>query len=636
MTLPTLQIGGLASGLDTNAIIAGLIEVEQIPVQQLEARKAEYSAKDAAWQTINTRFSAIRSALDAVDSLTDLNKLVSAASSNESAVLASPTGAATPGTVSFTVDALAANHQVASTTNFTGGDALVGAGAFTITIDGVDHTVTAMASTTLNELAQSINALGVEVAASVISVDGTDHKLMLTADDTGLSGAFTTSGTIASLTTTSVVQQAADAQMTLGSGAGALTITRSSNTVTDLVSGVSIELKETTTSAVTITIARDVDAGVEKVKGLVDAVNSALTTMADYTRYDSVSETAGILAGDSAARSLAFDLRSALSSVVNQESGEYAVPSSIGISLNRSGTFDFDETKLRGAMESDFDAVAQLFTVSGGAVDGRLSYVSKTAATVDGAYEVVVTQAATQAEATGSAYFGWFFDRSFDVTYDGNTTTVTVPGFASLTAAVNQINSDLDAAGITQVRATVESIGGGDQAIKLATAEYGSGSSFLVEASAPFGLGGTHTGADVAGTIGGQAATGTGQLLTASGGDPEGVQVSVTATAAEVAAAGGSLSLGDVVISSGMMGALGGLLDEAEGSGGKIARARDLWQAQVDLADERIETLLDRIDRKEALLLKQFAGLESAMATLSTQAAWLSSQLGALNANTPS
>ena len=79
MAVPLFNIGGLASGLDTSAIISSLIEVERIPVQQLESRKSLFNARDAAWQDLNTKFSAIRTALDALKTQDDLNKLVTAA-----------------------------------------------------------------------------------------------------------------------------------------------------------------------------------------------------------------------------------------------------------------------------------------------------------------------------------------------------------------------------------------------------------------------------------------------------------------------------------------------------------------------------------------------------------------------------
>lgn len=450
MALPLFNIGGLASGLDTSAMVTSLIEVERIPVQQLLSRKSEMEATDSAWQNITTKLSSLRTALEAIESSDDLDALVSATSSNETAMTATPSGAATPSTTSFTIDQLAKNHQMASDTDFAAGTDLVGAGDFTVTIGGSDHVVTADATTTVNDLALAINNLDAGVTASVISIDGTDYKLMFTGDDTGLDNTFTTSSTIASLASTSIVQQGQDAELTIGSGAGALTLSRSSNTVTDLVDGITINLHETSATAVTLSVGRDVDATVDAVTAFVTELNSVLSTLGTYTQYDSTTESGGLLVGDSTARSLMIDLRNALTSVVNDQNGEYAVSGSIGLSLNRDGTIDLDETELRAAIEDDFGAVADLLTSAG-------------------------------TEATG------------------------------------------------------------------------------------------------------------------------------------------------------ISGAFDSVLDDAEGAGGAIARARDAWTSQIALIDDRIEILEDRIDRHEALLLKQFAALEVAMSSLSSQAAWLTSQLGAQN-----
>lgn len=629
MAIPLFNIGGLASGLDTNSIISSVLDVERIPIQQLQARRANHQVQDNAWQTIKTRYSAIRTALNALDSQSDFDKFASVTSSNTAAVGVSTTGAATPGSISFTVDQLATNHQVASATNFTGADDLVGAGDFTITVGGTDHTVTTTADTTLGQLAASINGLAVGVSASVISVDGTDHKLVLSSENTGSANNFTTSGTVASLNTIDIIQQGVDAEVTIGSGASALTLSRATNTVTDLLAGVSIELTDTTTAAVTVSTQRDTDAAVTAISDLVNEMNAALTTIGELTAYSPEAESGGPLAGNGTARALALDLRSAISSVVNTASSTYPVASSIGISLNRQGTFDIDETKLRAALQDDFDAVVGLVTEGGTAADSRVGFVSAGESTIEGDYSVVVTQAATRARATSSVFSSPAADSTFQIVIGGTTVDVSVTTGQGVAAVVDAINSALTAAGATSVSASAVNVSGSDY-IELNHSSYGSAADFQVLGD-PFGLAGTYTGTDVAGTIGGEAATGSGQSLTADAGSPEGLIVRVMATTADVSGAGGSLALGDISYSRGVFGSLDVTIGHAEGSGGRIARAVDLTSSQIDLINDRIEVLEDRLDRREAMLIRQYAALETAMATLQSQAQWLSSQLGALN-----
>jgi flagellar hook-associated protein 2 len=634
MAIPLFNIGGLASGLDTNSIISSILDVERIPIQQLEARIVDHQAEDSAWQSVKARYSAIRTALNALDSAGDFDKFASVTSSNSTAVGVSTTGAATPGSISFTVDQLAANHQLASTTNFSGLDALVGAGDFTITIDGTDHTVTATADTTVAQLAASINSLDAGVSASVISVDGTNYKLLLSADNTGDANVFTTSGNVGSLGTMDIIQQGLDAEITIGSGASALTLSRSTNTITDLLPGVSIELSETTTSAVTVATQRDTEAAATAITELITEVNTTLTTIADLTRYSPESDTSGPLAGNGTARSLALDLRSAISGFVNSGSSDYAVASSIGISLNRQGTFDIDETKLRAALDDDFDAVVGTLVEGGTAVDSRVAFGGAGSSTVAGDYEVVITQAGTSPSALSDAFQRHNQDIAFQIVTGGTTVDVSLARRDEVDTVVQKIADALTAAGVSSVSVTKVQQGGDDY-IRLDHSSYGSANSFEVIGD-PFGLAGVYTGTDVMGTIGGEAATGSGRTLTADAGDPEGLILSITATAADVSGAGGTLSLGDISYTVGALGSLDMTVGYAEGSGGRIARAADLTASQIDLIDDRIEVLEDRLDRREAMLIRQYAALESAMATLQSQSAWLTSQLAALNGGSES
>ena len=443
MTLPSMNIGGLMSGLDTNGIISSLIDVERIPINQLKSRRSTLTAKDNAWQDISTRFSAIRTSLKAIDTSVERRGFVAAGTSNEAVATASASSTASPGSITFTVDRLATTHRVASTTDFASSSALVGAGDFTITVGGVDHTVTADGSTTLAGLAQQINGLDIGVSASLISIDGSSRRLILTADDSGADAAFTTSSTIASLSTTSVVEPGVDAQLTVGNGPGALTLTRGSNTVTDLLDGVTIDLRAENANAVTISVGTDLDATVSAVEAVMNEIQSGLTRLGTLTAYSADTGKGGVLVGDSTARALQIDLRSTVSGAVQAGATTFNVPASIGISLNRNGTFEIDTAKLRTALEANPDETLDLV----GAIADRLDT----------------------------------------------------------------------------------------------------------------------------------------------------------------------------------------FLDDVEGSGGRISRARSTWQSQIDLVDERIEQLETRIERREAQLVRQFSGLETAMATLTSQASWLSAQIGSMN-----
>lgn len=630
MAVPLFNIGGLASGLDTSSIIDSVLAVERLPIQQLESRKNGHQIEDNAWQAINTRYSAIRTALDSLDSRNELNKFALATSSNTSAVAATATGAATPGSVSFTVDQLAANHQVASASSFVGFGDLVGAGDFTVTIDGVDTTITTTSDTTLAQLAAEISGLDIGVSASAISVDGTNYKLLMSADDTGAANAFTTSGTIASVDTMDVIQQGQDAEITIGSGGSGLTLSRSTNTVSDLLAGVSIELTATTTSAVTVSANRDVGAATDAIAALIEEVNSTLSTIAAATRYSPDADSGGPLVGNSTARSLAMDLKSSISSFVNPGSADYPVASSIGISLNREGSFDVDASKLKSALENDFDGVVNLLVANGSATDSRVSFAAAGSATLAGDYEVVVTQAATKASALSDKYERPDSDITFQIVSGATTVDVSISRLDPIQTVVQAIEDALDTAGLGFINvAQIDQ--GGDDHIELVHTSYGSAAGFEVIGD-PFGMAGTYVGTDVAGTIGGEAATGSGQSLTASAGSPLGLIVKVTATAAEISGAGGNLALGNLSYTRGVFGSLDTTIGYAEGSGGRIARAQDLAAAQMDLIDDRIEILEDRLDRREALLIRQYAALETAMASMQSQSAWLTQQIASLNA----
>jgi flagellar hook-associated protein 2 len=106
--------------------------------------------------------------------------------------------------------------------------------------------------------------------------------------------------------------------------------------------------------------------------------------------------------------------------------------------------------------------------------------------------------------------------------------------------------------------------------------------------------------------------------------------LSFNVTESEISGAGGSLDLGTVTISSGLAGTFGEFLETVTETGGLIDRATDRWDAQIKLADERIEQLESRLELREITLRRQFSALESTLAQLQGVASQLAAGVQSL------
>lgn len=208
------------------------------------------------------------------------------------------------------------------------------------------------AGATLSDLAAAISAAGGPAGAQAIDLgSGVDPaRLIISGSDTGTAHALTTTlsgfaGFGAGLTD---LRAAADAKIHLGT----LVATRSSNTINDLLPGVTLNLaKAAPGTDVTVNVASDGDGVVAKVKSLVDALNGLTTTVQKHTAYDATTKKGGALSGDASARSLTSSLFTASGGAL--PTGTYTLLSQLGVSTTSKGGYTFDETKLRTALSSD-------------------------------------------------------------------------------------------------------------------------------------------------------------------------------------------------------------------------------------------------------------------------------------------
>ena len=151
-----------------------------------------------------------------------------------------------------------------------------------------------------------------------------------------------------------------------------LAVSSASNTVTDVIDGVTLNLLSAT-SAITIDVKTDTDTIVADVQAFVDKYNAYAILFKDLTKYDPNTGTSGVLQGDSTARSVMSQIRSELGKSVTGLTGSYRSLSDVGISIDKSGVMTFTQSTFKtafAAAPTDVTGVFASTTVSGVAVEG--------------------------------------------------------------------------------------------------------------------------------------------------------------------------------------------------------------------------------------------------------------------------
>jgi flagellar hook-associated protein 2 len=391
-----LAVDGLVSGLDTTALINSLMQVEGIPQTLLKKKVSASQAFITALQGLNTKVASLADLATKTAKPTALD-LYSATSSSTKVSVTAKTGAAA-GQLDLVVDQLAQNQKSVSAPLTVWPDAPP-----VLTIksnDGTLKEVTA-ASTSLDDVVSAINNANAGVTATKVSVGGGNFRIQFSSSTIGADGAFTIyqgSGSTTALPVTQI-QAAQDASITIWAGSPAKqSITSKTNTFDGVLPGVSISVSAVSTETVSLSIARD-DAAISKqASDLVTALNgifSEITSkMAVSTSTDASGTTStkgGVFTGDSTVRDANQKLLSAATLPVNGRS-----PSEFGISINKSGSIDFDAEKFAAAMAKDPAATrATLQTIA--------SRVAEAAKTVSDKYDGSLTTKITgqQSEVKG-------------------------------------------------------------------------------------------------------------------------------------------------------------------------------------------------------------------------------------------
>lgn len=390
---------GIGSNLDVEGIVTRLMSVERQPLTRMAKQETSYQMKLTGFGTLKGALAQFQTT---VRSLADVSKFQGVKSSlvDASVGTVTSTSSATPGSYALEVNQLAKAQKlvVAGTASDTaplgkgvikfdlgtivggslGADGkYTGVTAFTpgaaptqsVTIDG---------GSSLTDIRDAINKAGVGVTAAIVN-DGSaqPYRLTLTQTSTGeassmkitVDDALPLGSPLLSDLLTHDPMNADPARMMKETSTAVnakfkidgIDVSKPTNTVTDVVTGVTLNLLKVNTGTTTaLTVTRDTAAVSNAVTSFVKAYNDISQTLRDAMAYNSTTKTGAILNGEASVRSIQTQMRTVLSAEVDG-GGALTRLSQIGVTMQKDGTLALDSAKLTSALGSNFDDFAGLF-----------------------------------------------------------------------------------------------------------------------------------------------------------------------------------------------------------------------------------------------------------------------------------
>lgn len=359
-------IDGLASGLNTTAIIDSLMAVEALPQQQLKSKLAADQTMISALQQFSTKLAASNKLATASSAAGALNLFT--AKSTDPAVTATASTTASQGSLDFNVTQLAQSKVGVSAAMATWSTDANGPIHLTI-IDATGRVFEIAPDTdSLDDVVKAVNAAGTGANAIKLPAGNGSYRIQFSGSSSGAAGDFqvfkgtsdeVTAGTAQDLFAepgAAVVKTAQDAKLTLYGGTAAETVISSAtNTFKDLLPGVSVTATAVSATPVTVTITSDNAAVSKKASDLVASVNDLLSFVSLNSAVTSTTNAAGgssakggIFTGNSSVRAISEQIFNAVSAPVNGKS-----PSEYGIVISREGNFTFDQDKMTAALAAD-------------------------------------------------------------------------------------------------------------------------------------------------------------------------------------------------------------------------------------------------------------------------------------------
>src|SRR5574337_132508 len=401
--------------LNVEGLVASVMAVERQPLTGLQADQNTLSRRSATLSDLKSALSALRSKAQALTQAGTLSpfqvKAVSSSSATVATATASPSALAAVHTLFVSqlakLSTVVSQQLTGSATDVVTAEG-IGTKSVKITYDGTDPATSGTAvmvnvtlnagdtnDTILTNLATAINSdstLGAKISASVVNDTATTARLVLTSKQTGQANKVRVTDTTGTLLSTIGLNSGiastgtaggvlyADTALVAKFTLDGLAMTRSSHSISDVLTGVTINLLGLSTSDMTLTVSADKTSMKASVHAFLDAYNKALTFLRERTLVQVSATTSGassttvnsvirgLLAGERTYRSLVSNFRSDVGSSVNSvQTGNPTLLADIGITAASNGTLSIsDTTKFDSAIETKLSGLTDLFASTGG------------------------------------------------------------------------------------------------------------------------------------------------------------------------------------------------------------------------------------------------------------------------------
>lgn len=373
-----MGLDGLASGMDTDSIIQQLMTFERQPLYRYEAEKTELSTAKSAWRDVNSRINNLEKKLSPLKLSSTFNSN-KASSDDKDVANATVSSEADKGIYEVTVKQTAQSNRLGSTQKRNKDNLLTDELTNLADVSGDiifneskdnEAVISVTNDDTLSSLADKINEADAGVNASIVdghlvlesAETGLENALSITDNANGLMTELGFSGDLNDISNAAVLQTANDAEIEIN---GITNITSSSNSFSEAVEGVTFNIDKDAEvdSTATITVEQDTGKATKAVQSFVDQYNSTMNFIDSKSYYDSESEEAGTLQGDSTLMRVQMRLRNLATDRINT-TGDYRSLSAVGISVDRDGVMSLDSEKFTSALQESPEEVMNLFKAS--------------------------------------------------------------------------------------------------------------------------------------------------------------------------------------------------------------------------------------------------------------------------------